>query len=565
MPDLSTMKPILLLAALGLVAGCADSGPDSSQEPDERPNFLIILVDDMGYTDLGSFGGEIETPNLDRLAHDGLRFSNFYAAPMCSPSRAMLLTGVDAHPAGLGNMREELSPNQKDQPGYEGYLSDRVVTVSELLDDAGYRNYVTGKWHLGTEESAAPWMRGFDRSFVLDSGGASHYPDMRPAYAPSPDIKANYYEGDQKLAALPDEYEYSSQYIVDRMIDYFEDDADSNEPFFAYLAFTAPHWPIQAPDEAIARQAGRYDAGYDVLAEQRLERQIALGLIPETARRSARSPKEMPWEELDADQKKVEIRAMEIYAAMVDEMDRHTGRLLDYLETEGELDNTFILFMSDNGAEGHDLDETWPADAFPAIRKTIDESFDFSYEQMGKMGSYTFQGPNWANASSPAYFLHKGFPTAGGIRVPAFVNYSGEIAIPGVSNHLVSITDVMPTILELAGVEHPGTAYSGREVVAPAGVSFLPVLDGGVAGDLDRVLALELMGKRMVQKGDWKIVHMPSPWGLDKWQLFNIVDDIAEANDRSAEHPEIVEELLTEWASYAEENGVIIPDWVSGY
>lgn len=546
-----------------------------------RPNILLIVVDDMGYSDLGSFGGEIPTPNLDRLAYEGIRFTNFHAASTCSPTRSMLFTGVDSHRAGLGNMLEELSPNQKGKPGYEGYLNDRVVTLPTLLKDSGYRTYMTGKWHLGSGEDKGPAYRGFEKSFALDSGGASHFSDMRPAYAPTPDVKANYSEDGVKLDALPAGFEYSSQYYVDRMIDYLNDHGDSEQPFFAYLSFTAPHWPIQAPDEAIARHKGRYDDGYDALAMARLERLKELGLVPQTAVRSGRSPKERPWDALSDEQQKSEIRAMEVYAAMIDEVDRHTGRLLEHLESMGVADNTVILFMSDNGPEGHDLDETWPMDAYPDIRKNIDATHDFSYEAMGQPGSYVLYGPNWANAGSPAFRLHKAFPTEGGTRVTAFVydprpNVRQTVAQnsvldptqdvePSVVNDFVYVSDVTPTILEIAGVTHPGSSYQGRSVEPMSGVSFANFLRGESRTDQARVMGAELFGKRVVRSGRWKLVHMPEPYGINNWQLFNLEEDLAESKDLSGEYPQKVDELKAHWKKYANDNDVIIPDWVSGY
>ncbi len=571
----------ILLACL---AACSGEQPGTSVEPaaaPTRPNFLLILVDDMGYSDIGSFGGEIATPNLDRLAYDGIRFSNFHAASTCSPTRSMLFTGVDSHRAGLGNMFEELAPNQKGKPGYEGYLNDRVVSLPTLLKDSGYRTYMTGKWHLGSGVGKGPAYQGFERSFALDSGGASHYADMRPAYAPSPDVKANYSEDGVKLDTLPQGFEYSSQYYVDRMIGYLEDHGDSEQPFFAYLSFTAPHWPLQAPDEAIARHKGRYDDGYDALAATRLQRLKDLGLVPENAVRSGRSPKEQPWDELSEAQQKTEIRAMEIYAAMIEEVDRHTGRLIEHLEATGVADNTVIIFMSDNGPEGHDLDETWPMEAYPDIRRTIDASHDFSYEAMGRPGSYVLYGPNWANAGSPAYRLHKAFPTEGGTRVAAFVydptqnarltdardsaQDPMQDARRSIVDDFVYVTDVTPTILEYAGVAHPGTEYQGRPIEPAKGKSFMPLLRGEPGSDEPRVTGAELFGKRVVRSGPWKLVHMPEPYGNNEWQLFNVAEDLGESNDLSTDYPDRVEELKAHWEAYARDNNVIIPDWVSGY
>ena len=560
------MIRLLVILLLVFLYGCsekiAETSPGSAEE--DKPNILLIVVDDMAFSDLGSFGGEIPTPNLDRLAYDGIRFANFHGAPMCSPSRAMLLTGVDAHPAGFGNMLEELSPNQIDQRGYEGYLHERVVTIPELLKSAGYKNYLSGKWHLGTKNLASPRSRGFDRDFSLDTGGASHFSDMRPAYAPTPDVKANYWEDGVKLNELPAEFEYSSQFYVDKMMSYLGEH-DRAQPFFAYLSFTAPHWPIQAPDETIAKYHGKYDAGYDVLAAERLARSKAMGLLPPNAQRSERSPLEMPFADLDNEQRKIEIRAMEIYAAMIDELDRHTGRLIDFMTDEGLLDNTIILFLSDNGAEGHTFEETWGAEAFPEINKAILAAHDFSYENMGREGSYTYLGPNWGNAGAPAFKLHKGFPTEGGTHVTAFMRYPKMIEQPRISEDFVFIKDVAPTILEIAGIGHPGIEFNGRPVERMTGRSFVSILQDDAIEGAGRVTGMELMGKRAIRSGEWKLVHMPEPWGAGDWQLFNLRDNISESQDVAHENPEKVNELKAHWDDYARRNGVIIPDWVSGY
>lgn len=561
------MARLSLVVSLALIAACtADSPAVSGALPGSgRPNILLIVVDDMGFADLGSFGGEIETPNLDRLAYDGVRFTNFISAPTCSPARAMMLTGVDAHRAGFGNMVEELAPNQQGKPGYEGYLVERVATLPALLRDAGYRTYMTGKWHLGSGVGKGPGYRGFERSFALDSGGASHFADMRPVMPRSVDTRASYRENGHKLERLPENFKYSSEFYVDRMIEYLSDDVKPGQPFFAYLSFTAPHWPLQAPDDAIEAQEGRYDAGYDALAESRLARQIEMGLVPPGAGRAERSPKERPWTSLDEEKRKTEIRAMEVYAAMVAEMDRHTGRLVDFLDRAGELDDTAIIFLSDNGPEGHDLDETWPIEAFPEIRLAIDANHDFSFEAMGREGSYLLYGPNWANAGSPAFRLHKGFPTEGGTRVPAFIRHPASVREPAIVNDLVYVTDLAPTILELAGVDHPGDVYQGRPIEPLSGRSFVGLIDGSGDAEPDRVLGMELFGKRAVREGRWKIMHMPEPWGTGDWQLYDLVADPVEARDLADSHPDVLASLVSKWEDYARENNVIIPDWVSGY
>ena len=258
---------------------------------------------------------------------------------------------------------------------------------------------------------------------------------------------------------------------------------------------------------------------------------------------------------------------MEIYAAMIDEVDRHSGRLFDYLRQNGKFENTIVVFLADNGAEGHDLDETWPADLFPNIRKTIEDTHDFGYEAMGRPGSYTLYGASWAWSGSPAFDLYKAFPTEGGTRAAAFVHYPERFMTKSIAHDLMSVKDLTPTLLELAGVSEPAGKYDGRAVERITGVSLVSLLSGDAQSisDEPRVIVSELFGKRSVRRGDWKIVHMPEPYGVDDWELFNLNDDLGEALDVSAEQPQIKAELIAEWDHYAEENNVILPDWVSGY
>ncbi|MBR9869332.1 MAG: arylsulfatase [Oceanospirillales bacterium] len=529
----------------------------------EKPNILLIIADDLGFSDIGSYGSEIDTPNLDQLANSGLRLTNFHTAPACSPTRAALMTGVEPHIAGLGAMLEEIAPNQEDKPGYEGVLNDKVVTFASLLKDAGYHTYLSGKWHLGHTEDTGPDDRGFDRSFTLLSGGASHFPDMKPSYAPTPEAKAAYAEDGKRLQKLPAEFKYSSQYYADRMIDYIGSEKD-DAPFFGMLSFTAPHWPLQAPDEAIEKYRGKYDAGYDELFKQRLQNQKDLGLIPADAEGALRPPKGRPWDSLTPEEQKVEKRGMEIYAAMIDRMDYHLGRVIDQLKKQGVYDNTIVVFMSDNGPEGHDLDETWPGDLFPKIRKVIDETNDFSYEAMGKPGSYTLYGPNWGWVSSPAFSMHKAFPTEGGTRSIAIVDIPGVKRDGQIDNRYISVKDIAPTLLELTNVKHPGTSYKGRTIEPMSGVSALPVLKGEQVST-DRLEAGELFGKYYIRNGEWKLVHMPEPYGNGNWQLFNINTDLAERHDLSQQNPQKVTDLIAEWQQFAKKTNLIIPDWVSGY
>ena len=346
------------------MSACTEYGGDPAEPPigtqsnavgpaspaSQRPNILLIVADDLGYSDLGAYGGEISTPNLDSLAREGIMFSQFYTSPMCSPTRAMLLTAMDSHRTGLGNLAERLADNQKGQPGYEGYLNSRVITLAEVLRDAGYRTYMTGKWHLGSpSEGADPSQRGFAKSFALLDAGAGYFNNMLPLMGPG---KAEYSENGKMLESLPEDF-YSTRFYAEKLIEYLEEDAGDNNPFFAYLAFTAPHFPLQAPAESIAKYRGAYDEGYDALHAQRLKRLQNMGLIATDIKPFPRSLTEQAWEDLPAQSQAAESRRMEIYAAMIDDLDNYVGKVIDYLKSRGKYDNTVIFFMSDNGAEGH--------------------------------------------------------------------------------------------------------------------------------------------------------------------------------------------------------------------
>ncbi len=531
-----------------------------------RPNILLIVADDMGFSDLGSFGGEIPTPNLDALSYAGTRFTDFQVSSACSPTRAMLFTGVDNHRAGFGNLAEELSPNQEGQPGYEMHLNERVVTVATVLKDAGYHTYISGKWHLGTTPEVGPGHRGFEHSFV-QLKGASHFVDMQPSYSLDPKAKAKYLEDDSPLKSLPESFKHSSQFHADKLINYIERDKMTGKPFFGVLTFTAPHWPLQLPDDWLDSHAGKYDAGYDVLYEQRRNRMVGMGLIDPAAPRPPRPPKAVPWKNLSPQRQKVEARGMEIYAGMVEHMDYHTGRVIAYLKSRELLDNTLVIFVSDNGAEGHDMEDTWPADKFPKIRKIIDDRFNFSYDNMGRPNSYTMYGPGWARAGAPHLRMYKAFSSEGGTRVAAFASMPGRVKTGAVSNALVAVKDIAPTLLDFADVERHHGQYAGSTVEPMSGLSLRPLLQSGVPGDdfIQRELGMELIGRYAYRQGDWKITAMPSPYGADQPELFDLASDPGETNNLAGTHPEILERLVIKWQHYARDNGVVIPDWLSGY
>jgi arylsulfatase A-like enzyme len=547
----------LALVAFLILASCtppsgartASSVGNAFPPSADKPNILLIVVDDLGYSDLGIMGGEIATPNIDRLATDGLLMTNFYAGATCSPTRAMLLSGIDHHQAGVGTMMEHIAPNQRGQPGYEGYLNDRVVTLPELLQDAGYRTYAAGKWHLGMTPETSPSTRGFDHSFMLLNGGASHFDqsglDARTDPAP--------YREDGKMVDLPEDFKYSTDFYTSRMIEYIEADRAEGAPFFAYLAYTAPHWPLQAPAKNTAKYAGVYDAGWQAIQEKRRARMVASGLIPASTVVHPIYTKKSAWQALSAEQQRYEARKMEIYAGMVDRLDQQIGEMISYLKRTGQYENTVIVFMSDNGAEGAPLYEL---DGF----KGWMDSFDNSLANMGSKGSYVFYEERWAQVSMTPFRLYKGMASDGGVHVPAFITYGGAKVQDARHTSVTSVMDVAPTLLELAGVKQLNGQYGGRDMLAMQGKSWVPVLQGSAAQvrTASEGLGSELFNKRGYRRGNWKALHLHEPFGPGRWQLYDLSNDPGETKDLAATQPEVLEELMSSWERYAKANGVVL-------
>lgn len=543
-----------LAASFGIVA-CSDQRPPVTSSPetdDDRPNILVVIIDDLGFTDLGSYGGEIRTPNIDALAERGLRFGNFYVAPNCAPTRSMLLSGMDSHLSGNGTMLEHITANQRGLEGYEGHLSFRVAAMPELLSDAGYRTYMAGKWHLGTTEETSPAARGFEKSYALLLGGGSHFSDKMGLVSVT--ANAPYREDGRLVEQLPDDF-YSTTFYTDRMIDYIEQGrAAGDAPFFAYLAYPAVHWPLQVPDDALNLYSGDYDAGYDALRTQRYNGAIAAGVVPAGVRPNAGSENVPAWDELSDEEKRSQARRMEIYAAMLELVDNNIGRLFGYLESIDELDNTIVVLMSDNGPEGNRRFRIGGDD-------WVETTFDHSYERMGRMGSYVFPGPGWAQASAAPFRLWKAHTGEGGIRAPMIVAGPGVAHRGAISNALTTVRDIMPTILEVTGTAHPGVSYKGRDVLPMTGRS----QSGLWSGQTDVVHApgqsfgWEIFGGRAVRQGDWKLLWVAGPNGEDRWSLFNLADDPGETEDLAPSMPEKLEEMRTLWDTYVAENNVVLP------
>jgi arylsulfatase len=519
---------------------------------------LVIVADDLGFSDIGAFGGEIKTPNLDRLAHAGIRFTDFHSAPACSPTRAMLLTGTDHHVAGIGTMLEVASPNFQGAPGYEGYLNDRVVALPEILRDAGYLTLMSGKWHLGATIETSPWARGFERSFALMPAGASHYSAAASGFPPLPTL----YAEDDHFLTVGDDF-YSSDFYTDTLLRYFQERSNDPEatdrPFFAYLPFQAPHWPLQAPEESVAAYRGRYDGGPDALREERLTALKALGLCPPDVEAHPVVADGAPeWSDMTADERARSARTMEVYAGMVDRMDWNIGRVIDYLTETGELDDTVVIFLSDNGAEGA-IVEAMPLRG-AQIAAQIEKFCDNSLDNLGRATSYVWYGPRWAQAATAPSRLHKAFTTEGGIRVVGFVTWPGFDRQGEIGTAFTTVMDIAPTVLELAGVAHPGATYRDREVAPMRGRSLVDYLSGGAeqVHDGEDGTGWELFGRRAIRQGDWKALYLPAPYGPGEWQLYDLSGDPGEIHDQATAQPDKLAELLALWDRYVEDNGVIL-------
>ena len=545
----------LLAAALwSVVVLLSAAAPAMAQT--QKPNILLIVGDDLGYSDLGCSGSEIRTPNLDRLAARGLRATNFYVAPTCSPTRSMLLTGVDHHIAGFGNMAETLGPAQKGKPGYEGHLNSRVVSIGKILRDAGYHTYWAGKSHMGEEPAQWPAAMGFERDFALLQGGGSHWSDMM---YPNPAHPHLTFTRDGKiLEKLPEDH-FSSAAYSDFIMECVDEHADDGKPFFAYLSFQAVHAPFAAPDEWLGRYAGAYDKGYEVVRAERLVRMKELGLVAKDAKLSLRHASVPAWDSLTPEERKLSARRMEIYAAMTENMDYHIGRVLDHLKKAGRLDNTLVIFMSDNGAEAVELstlvNTVFSADA----KKWFQANFDQRPENWGRKGSAADYGAAWAQVGSTPFRLFKTYVAEGGIRAPLIIAGPGVKRNGDISPAVVHVTDIVPTLLDIAGATHPSKENSALAPIT--GKSLVPLL----AGSADSVrtekdwIGWELFGNRAIRQGDWKLMYiLKGAGGSGAWELFNLKDDPAETNDLSEQNPEKRAALLALWDEYVKTNGVIL-------
>lgn len=495
-----------------------------------RPNIVLIMADDMGYSDIGCYGAEINTPNLDRMAGEGLRFTQFYNAARCCPTRASLLTGLYPHQAGMGSMITRDIENAEPGP-YQGFLNDQSVTIAEVLKEAGYTTLMSGKWHVGEERPHWPTDRGFDKYYGLISGGMNYF-----------DIEKGKAEGIERGFAIdgephdpPNKNWYLTDAISDHAVKYVQDYGEDGDPFFLYVSYTAPHWPLHAPEEDIQRYLGKYMDGWDAVREARYKRMIEMGLIDESWPLSPSDGGVADWEAIE--DKAAMDRKMAVYAAQIEVMDRGIGRILDALDATGSAENTLVLFLSDNGGchEGGALGFDRRENGIPP----------------GGVDSYMSYGRSWANASNTPFRMYKHWVHEGGSATPLVARWPAGIEARGAITHETGhVIDFMATFAELAGAEYP-EHYNGKPITPLEGRSLLPILQGG-ARPCHKALYWEHNRNRAIRQGPWKLV---APKDGD-WALYNLEADRTELTDLREERPEIAVNLQSRYEAWAERVGV---------
>ena len=518
-----------------------------AQAQDARPNIVLILIDDVGFSDLGAYGSEIATPNIDALAARGALFSNFHASPICAPSRAMLMTGVDSHLAGVGNLPESLPLEHRGEPAYLGHLADDVVTVASRLQAAGYRTTMAGKWHLGHEEpNMLPPAHGFDRSFALDASGADNW-EKRP-YLPIYD-DAPWFE-DGAPADLPEDF-YSSKFIVDKTIEYLDESEADDRPFFSYLAFQANHIPVQAPRAFVDKYIGVYDKGWDALRQSRFEGVVDRGLVPASTVLGPMPEGLEEWDALTGEEKEIRAMSMAVHAGMLEAMDHHVGRFVEHLKQTGDYDNTIFFVLSDNGPEPNDPLAT---PGFAQWLWWVGYSRDL--DRLGEKGTFAFIGPEFASADAAPGSFFKLYAGEGGVRVPFIV--AGEGVSAATRHGFSFITDIAPTILDLAGIS-AGGEFKGEPVKEMTGRSLLPVLRGEAASpysDEDAV-GMEAAGNVALFRDGYKLMRNLPPYGDTEWYLYNLAEDPGETKDLKDVEPERFTLMMQKYESYAASVGAL--------
>ncbi len=541
---------VVLLIVLGTVAPNLVFAQQSVSGDMKRPNIVLVLADDLGFTDISPFGSEINTPNIAKLAEEGLSFTNYHTAGSCAPARAMLLTGVDSHRNGVPNIPEALPPELTVYENYQGVLSQNAVTLASMLQANGYHTYMTGKWHLGHTPELLPSARGFDRTIAMADTGADNWEQR--AYLPIYE-QANWY-ADGAQHNLPDDF-YSSEYFIDKTIEFIASNEDDDEPFFAYIPFQAVHMPVQAPREFSDKYAGVYDAGWTVMRERRRAAAIEAGVVPAESEAIV-TPGTLEWESLSEEQQRHHARRMEVYAGMVDAMDMHIGRLMSYLVSIDEYDNTIFIFTSDNGAEGSNLIN--PQGGSPLNNWFEVVGYNSDYETLGERGSFNAIGPSNATIAASPLTYYKFHASEGGLRVPLVISGPGITRQDEFTDEFVFVTDLTPTILGLVELDDHGGNWNQSTVEPIVGSDFSNFLTNNSQQihNANEPIGYELGGNSALFKGDYKLVINKISQNETDWHLFNIKIDPGETNDLANDRPELLSEMMADYEDYVEANNV---------
>lgn len=538
------------LSIMAMAASLAVA-PFAQAAPQRPPNVLVILADDLGYNDIQPFGQDIiQTPALNQLAAEGMRFTNYHVNPTCSPTRAQLLTGVDNHLAGMGSMGEYYAPEMDKYPGnYIGSLNDRVKTIAEVLKDRGYATFMAGKWHLGGKPEQLPAARGFENSFALINPGGSHW-DNKGLLAVQP--RTRFVENEKTVPR--DTGEFSSNLYTDKFLGYMKSAEDAGKPFFGYLAFQAVHDPLHAPAADVAKYRGKFARGYDEHRETMYKNMLRAGVVPAGTKMSETTPLFKPWDQLTAQERAHQERLMEIYAGMVSNLDSNIGRVIDQLKRSGQYDNTVIIFFSDNGPSGAYMD------FYPGNKdgSWIAKEFDTSFDNMGAPGSFAGLGPGWAYASSAPFRLFKLFMSEGGTISPLIVKGSMVAKRGSINDGYLAVEDIFTTITAITGAAR-GQERDGVPLAPLKGVSFLDVLEGTAtsARPADFERGGELFGNKEYRQGKWKLSWIRKPFGAGQWQLFDTEADRGETTDLASRQPQRVKEMAAKYEAWAQANRVI--------
>jgi arylsulfatase A-like enzyme len=520
------ISAFLITAFIGLSEVFAQKKP----APAPRPNIILIMVDDLGYSDIGAYGSEIKTPNLDQLASEGIRFREFYNNSICAPTRASLITGQYPHKAGVGYFNVNLG-----LPAYQGYLNKESLTFAEVLRNAGYSTLMSGKWHVGNDSLAWPNQRGFDRFYGFINGASNYYDIGKYGQAPPVELVEN-----NRRINLPAD-KYLTDEITDHALSYLEEQSKTPKPFFLYLAFNAPHWPLQAPEEDIAKYKGRYNIGWDSLRKERIQRQKTIGIANPDQSIAVRDNEVTPWDNVPFDEKQLWQTKMEIYAAMVDRVDQNIGKLREKLKALKKDDNTLIIFISDNGAQG--------GYAGSSPRKPQRNS-----GPAGTAGSYVYQDQPWAYVSNTPHSSYKNNMHEGGISAPFIAWFPKQIKAGSIVKGTGHLIDLAPTFYDFAKATYPAS-NQGVATNSLPGKSLVPVLTGKTEQvERGEPIFWERAGNRAVRKGNWKLV---STYPGYKWELYDLQKDRGETTDLAASRTEIVNELSADYFRWAEKTGVV--------